>query len=310
MTIQQLVVFLAVCEKLNYTRAAAKVFMSRQAVRQNIAELEKEFDGFLFENRSNRLALTAKGELLQRKALPVLKSFRELQTAMIADIKPDHPLRLGISISLIPDYLPGLLDHISDFGQRYPNLVPEILRLENDELGPALSSGIIDAAVVMDLGGCFPGLERTVLSAHPASAMVSSRHALFTRQQIHMSDLNGEKMYLPGLGPEFSPLFTAAEKAGSEIDFTVMLSYYQVLFHVQDHGGAALNRYLPGDDTDPSRVRSIPLTDVPHLCSSFLIRGGTASAPLLLLREWLTQRIQQDFLSRAGTKGDQRRHNI
>ena len=310
MTIQQLVVFLAVCEELNYTRAAAKVFMSRQAVRQNIAELEKEFDGFLFENRSNRLALTAKGELLQRKALPVLKSFRELQAAMIADIKPDHPLRLGISVSLIPDYLPGLLDHISDFGQRYPNLAPEILRMENDEAGLALNSGIIDAAVVMDLGGCFPGLERTVLSAHPASVMVSSRHALFTRQQIHMSDLNGEKMYLPGLGPEFSPLFSATEKAGAEIDYTVMLSYYQVLFHVQDHGGVALNRFLPGDDTDPARVRSVPLMDVPPLCSSFLIRDSSVSAPLVLLREWLTQRIQQDFLRRAELKDDQRRRNI
>ena len=71
MTIQQLTVFLAVCEEMNYTRAAAKVFMSRQAVRQNIAELEKEFDGFLFENRANRLTLTAKGVLLQRKALPM-----------------------------------------------------------------------------------------------------------------------------------------------------------------------------------------------------------------------------------------------
>lgn len=310
MTIQQLTVFLAVCEEMNYTRAAAKVFMSRQAVRQNIAELEKEFDGFLFENRANRLTLTAKGELLQRKALPVLKSFRELQAAMIADIKPDHPLRLGISISLIPDYLPGLLDHISGFGKRYPNLAPEILRMENDEAGPALSSGIIDAAVVMDMGGCSPRVDRTVLSAHPASAMVSSRHALFKRQQICLSELNGEKMYLPGLGPEFSPLFIAAEKAGSEIDFTVMLSYYQVLFHVQDHGGVALNRFLPGDDTDPARVRSVPLMGVPPLCSSFLICEGSASAPLVLLREWLAQRIQQDFLRCTELKDDQRRRNI
>lgn len=310
MTIQQLVVFLAVCEELNYTRAAAKVFMSRQAVRQNIAELEKEFDGFLFENRSNRLALTAKGELLQRKALPVLKSFRELQAAMIADIKPDHPLRLGISISLIPDYLPGLPDHISSFGKLYPNLAPEILRMENDEAGLALNSGIIDAAVVMDMGGCFPGVDRTVLSAHPASVMVNNRHELFKRQQICLSELNGEKMYLPGLGPEFSPLFSATEKAGAEIDYTVMLSYYQVLFHVQDHGGVALNRFLPGDDTDPARVRSVPLMDVPPLCSSFLIRDSSVSAPLVLLREWLTQRIQQDFLRRAELKDDQRRRNI
>ena len=42
MTLQQLMVFLSVCEELNYSRAASHVYMTRQAVRQNIAELEKK----------------------------------------------------------------------------------------------------------------------------------------------------------------------------------------------------------------------------------------------------------------------------
>lgn len=64
--------------------------MSRQAVRQNIAELEKELNGSLFENRNNRLFLTGKGTLLKELAVPVMESYRKLQDAMIADVRLEH----------------------------------------------------------------------------------------------------------------------------------------------------------------------------------------------------------------------------
>ena len=82
MTIQQLTIFLAVCQELNYTRAAGKVYMSRQAVRQNIAELERELNGPLFENRQNHLFLTPKGRLLREGAQKAVEAFHSLQQTM------------------------------------------------------------------------------------------------------------------------------------------------------------------------------------------------------------------------------------
>ena len=85
MTIQQLSVFLAVCDEMNYTRAAARSYMSRQAVRQNIAELEKELGGPLFENCRNRLRLTSKAELLRSKgALYVVKGEARVEGELCA----------------------------------------------------------------------------------------------------------------------------------------------------------------------------------------------------------------------------------
>lgn len=295
MTIQQLHVFLAVCEDLNYSRAASKVYMSRQAVRQNIAELEKEFCGALFENRSNRLFLTAKGELLKTKAMPLLREFQALQDAMNTDIRLEQPIRLGISTAVIPDYLPGLLGHIRSFMQSYPNLPMKTERMENDEVAPALVSGILDAGIVMDLSGKHPGVERTRLTAHPAAITVHRQSRLFGREQIAISELDGHVMYLPGLGEEFTPLFRAADQEGVNIDYTVMPSFYQVLFHIQDRGGIGLNRYIPGEDTDPTRVRSIPLLSLPQLCSSFLTREGEISSPLHLLREWMVRKLRTEF---------------
>ena len=42
MTIQQLRYFLALCEDLNYTHTAGRMYLSRQALRLSIAALEEE----------------------------------------------------------------------------------------------------------------------------------------------------------------------------------------------------------------------------------------------------------------------------
>ena len=295
MTIQQLKVFLAVSRELNYSHAAEQVYMSRQAVRQNIAELERELNGMLFENRGNRLFLTAKGELLRSRALPVMEAFQALQQAMNADIRLDRPLRIGISLAAVPDYLPMLQGLLDSFVQSYPNLPLETVRIENDEVGPALLADVLDAGIVLDLCGKRDGLERSVLSSHPSAVMLNRAHPLFNRAEIALPELDGAVLYLPGMGEEFEPLFRAAKQAGAEPDFTVLHSFYQVLYHVRDLGGTALNRYVPGEDIDPSLIRTIPLHGLPPLCSSFLTREGEASPPLHLLRDWLTAKLREDF---------------
>ena len=56
MTIQQLRYFLALCQDLNYTRTAGRMYLSRQALRLSIAALEEELCGPLFINVRNHLA--------------------------------------------------------------------------------------------------------------------------------------------------------------------------------------------------------------------------------------------------------------
>ena len=48
MDIRQLHYFLVLCEEMNYTRAAQRLFLSRQALRQSITALEAELCGPLF----------------------------------------------------------------------------------------------------------------------------------------------------------------------------------------------------------------------------------------------------------------------
>ncbi len=290
MTLQQMMVFLAVCEEQNFSRTASKVFMSRQAVRQNITQLEREFGGLLFENHKNHLALTHKGEILKRMAQPVVEKYRELQQVMVRDLHQDHPLRIGVSVSLVPDYLPDLLGSLQAFAQCYPDLTIETVRIMNDEAAPKLLSAELDAAFVLDLGGGHAGIDRTVITSHSSAVLVNNRHPFFSSETIGLKELDGSVMYLPGLGPEFAGLFEAANKAGADISFEVMPNYYQVVFHIMDHDATALNRYSPEDDVDPARLASIPFRDVPPLCSSYLRREGETLFVLDLLRDWVIGR--------------------
>lgn len=87
MTIQQLRYFLALCEDLNYTRTAGRLYLSRQALRLSIAALEEELCGPLFINVRNHLALTEKGQRFRAQAAPVVEQFDRMCAQAYQDIR-------------------------------------------------------------------------------------------------------------------------------------------------------------------------------------------------------------------------------
>ena len=61
MDIRQLHYFLVLCDEMNYSRAAQRLFLSRQALRQSISALEAELCGPLFLSAHHKLTLTDRG---------------------------------------------------------------------------------------------------------------------------------------------------------------------------------------------------------------------------------------------------------
>ena len=99
MDIRQLHYFLVLCEEMNYTRAAQRLFLSRQALRQSISALEAELCGPLFLSAHHKLSLTDRGVSLQRHAAPVVEQFQQMQAALHAEIQSAQPVRIGIFFS-------------------------------------------------------------------------------------------------------------------------------------------------------------------------------------------------------------------
>lgn len=165
MDIRQLHYFLVLCDEMNYSRAAQRLFLSRQALRQSISALEAELCGPLFLSAHHKLTLTDRGMSLQRHAAPVVEQFQQMQASLRAEIQSAQPVRIGISVSLVPDYLPGLETQLDKFRQQYPHVEMRFRMMDNDAVADDVEQGELDAGLVIDLGCAAPVLARTTLRA-------------------------------------------------------------------------------------------------------------------------------------------------
>ena len=251
MDIRQLHYFLVLCEEMNYTRASQRLFLSRQALRQSITTLEAELCGPLFVSAHHKLSLTERGLSLQRHAAPVVEQFQQMQAALHAEIQSAQPVRIGISVSLVPDYLPGLETQLDKFRQQYPHIEMRFRLLENDAVADGVEQGELDAGLVMDLGTLLPSL----------------------RQDL------------------FSPLWDACAREGFAPNAEIGPSFYQAYYLVQEQLCTCLTRYEPGARRELDRVRDVLLEDLPPLCVSMVQRRDHNSAYLDLLRGYLMEVI-------------------
>ena len=254
MDIRQLHYFLTLCEEMNYTRAAQRLFLSRQALRQSISALEAEMCGPLFISAHHKLALTDRGMSLQRHAAPVVEQFQQMQAALRAEIQSAQPVRIGISVALVPDYLPGLETQLDKFRQQYPHVEMRFRLLDNDAVADGVEQGELDAGLVIDLG-----------CAAPVLALPSLRQDLF------------------------SPLWAACARAGFAPNAEIGPSFYQAYYLVQEQLCTCLTRYEPGARRELDRVRDVLLEDMPPLCVSLVQRRDTSSAYIDLLRSYLLE---------------------
>ena len=290
MDIRQLHYFLVLCEEMNYTRAAQRLFLSRQALRQCITALEAELCGPLFVSAHHKLSLTDRGVSLQRHAAPVVEQFQQMQAALHAEIQSAQPVRIGISVSLVPDYLPGLETQLDKFRQQYPHIAMRFRLLANDTVADGVEQGELDAGLVMDLGCAAKVLARTTLRADPACLLVPRGHPFWEKESVPLAELRGQRVLLPSLRQDlFAPLWDSCARAGFAPDAEVGPSFYQAYYLVQEQLCTCLTRYEPGARRELDRVRDVLLEDLPPLCVSLVQRRDHSSAYIDLLRSYLME---------------------
>ena len=292
MDIRQLHYFLVLCDEMNYSRAAQRLFLSRQALRQSISALEAELCGPLFLSAHHKLTLTDRGISLQRHAAPVVEQFQQMQASLRAEIQSVQPVRIGISVSLVPDYLPGLETQLNKFRQQYPHVEMRFRMMDNDAVADDVEQGELDAGLVIDLGCAAPVLARTTLRADPACLLVPRGHAFWDKESIPLAELRGQRVLLPSLRQDlFSPLWSACARAGFAPNAEIGPSFYQAYYLVQEQLCTCLTRYEPGARRELDRVRDVLLEDLPPLCVSLVQRRDHSSAYIDLLRGYLMEML-------------------
>ena len=136
--------FLVAAEELNFTRAAAKLFISQQALSDQINRLEKDLGVALFI-RSPRLNLTYAGRQLVRYAADAVNLERQIrQTAGDISNQQSGEIRLGISHTCGRAILPFILPK---YRSANPLINISLFEGNSSELEMLLEQGKLDLII-------------------------------------------------------------------------------------------------------------------------------------------------------------------
>lgn len=194
--------FLAVCEELNFTRAAEHCNVAQPSLTRAIKLLEEELGGVLFHRERSNTHLSELGRMIKPHLEQIYAQAQaaKRQAVDFAQLKKTT-LKLGVMCTIQPDELVGL---VSGLQSRYPGIELEIIDASAADLENRLINGGLEVAIY-----CIPGqgpderLHHMPLFREPFVIVVSPDHPLASRDAITPLDLTGER-YLNRINCEFN----------------------------------------------------------------------------------------------------------
>ncbi len=214
MELRQLTYFVAVAQKLNFSRAAEELSVTQPGVSQQIRALENELGVQLFDRVGRRVALTRAGEVLLPHAYRLLAA---VETAR-ADVRELSQLTrgtasLGAPPTVSTHFLPSRLTR---FRRRYPGLEVTLREAGTESLLRLIEASQLDLAIVVS--DHLPAVvENTPLLAEKYVLAVGLLHPLSQQDSVAMADLAGEAFILFPEGYKLREVTLAAcKRAGFE----------------------------------------------------------------------------------------------
>lgn len=210
--------FVAIAERLSFSKAAEALHLSQPALSRQIQSLEEELGCALFERLPNEIRLTPEGKYLRERGTALLCGVddlvREMQALGQVKVRRLRLVHFGTFLELF------MVPFLHRLHQRHPGWQIDLLEREPAEALRALVRGEVDAA---STGRAEPqlleGLETRLLWVDSPLIVVPTDHPLAKRRSIRMADLRGQRLLIwdesqyPGFGEAFA---IACRTAGFE----------------------------------------------------------------------------------------------
>jgi LysR family transcriptional regulator, hydrogen peroxide-inducible genes activator len=151
MEMHQIRYFLAVCESLNFTRAAEACNVTQPALTRAVQKLEEELGGLLLRRERSRTHLTEFGQTLRPHLEEVLRNAAGAATTAKSFLSLDNaPLRLGVMCTVGPLRCIGLM---AQFNREHPGIAVTLHEGAPVELTAMLEQAQLDLAIMADPNG-------------------------------------------------------------------------------------------------------------------------------------------------------------
>ncbi len=146
MEMHQIRYFLAVCDTLNFTRAAEACNVTQPALTRAIQKLEEELGSLLLHRERSRTHLTDFGQLMRPHLEQIVRNAEQAATTAKSFLRLDEaPLRLGVMCTVGPTRCVGLL---AQFPKDQPGIDVTLSEGVPDALKDSLLAGNIDIAIM------------------------------------------------------------------------------------------------------------------------------------------------------------------
>jgi len=214
MELRHLSYFVAVAQKLNFSRAAEELHVAQPAISQQIRALESELGVQLFDRVGRRVALTRAGEVLLPHAFHILSS---VETA-INEVRELSQLTRGVaSLGAPPTVSSHLLPgRLTRFRRRYPGLEVTLREAGTESLLQLIQDGPLDLAIVVS-DELPPVVDSAPLLEEDYVLAVGLLHPLSKQSAVRLADLSGEAFILFPEGYKLREVtLTACKRAGFE----------------------------------------------------------------------------------------------
>lgn len=185
----------AVAEEGSFTRAAARLHLSQQALSTSIRALEREIGVDLLDRSGNAVTVLPAGEALIGDARVLHGVARAaVQRARRIGRGETQTLRIGHTPAVTGDEVTALLRQVH---RTHPDLAPQVNQRYPDELAVQLLAGDLDLGLCR---GMAPprGLSRSTLTQHRLRVAVAAGHHLAHRDQVELAELADESIVLWG----------------------------------------------------------------------------------------------------------------
>jgi len=192
MELRHLRYFVAVAEKLHFSRAADELNISTPTLSNQIQALERMLGAQLLSRRKkSAVSLTQTGKRFLEEARATLKQAENAELIGKRAARGDiGSIEIGYILSascigMVPEM-------IGDFQRDNPNVSVQIVRMETFPQLKALIDGVLDIAFIRAPERYPPELTGFVVDRHPYYAAIPKGHPLAKRKQISLATLSHE----------------------------------------------------------------------------------------------------------------------
>lgn len=218
MDLYQLRYFLAVAETGNFTKAAARSFISQPSLSQQILNLEEELGKPLFHRLGRKAVLTEAGHTLLEGARRILtdvdQTLHELKDSDVRGPK----VTVGAIPTVAPFFFPAMLAHCRANDIRLDIHTQEDFRRP---LADSVIEGRLDWALI-SLPFNEPRLYVEKLYSEPLWVAMSANHPLAKAEQVTFASLRDENFILLG---EASTLTLLIQRFCGDHDFEPRITH-------------------------------------------------------------------------------------